>query len=241
MSWHTSRLAAFDTETSGVDVEQDRIVTAAVLLVGGGRATETHTWLANPGVEIPESASAVHGITTERARMEGRPAAEVVTLVSALLAEQVAAGAPIVAMNARFDVTLLDRELGRHGLPSLAEQAGREPLVIDPYVIDKAVDKWRKGPRKLLNLAHHYGVRLTADDAHNAGADALAAARIAYRQAVVYPELQEGGAELLHLRQATWAREQAIDLQAYLREKNNDPNLVIDGAWPLIPRQEVAS
>jgi uncharacterized protein YprB with RNaseH-like and TPR domain len=30
MSWHTGRLAAFDIETTGVDPESDRIVTAAV-------------------------------------------------------------------------------------------------------------------------------------------------------------------------------------------------------------------
>jgi DNA polymerase-3 subunit epsilon len=240
VSWHTGRLAAFDTETTGVDVEQDRIVTAALLLVGGGQPTETHTWMADPGVNIPEAASAVHGITSAQARAEGRPAPMVVSEVSALLADQIAAGIPIVGMNLRYDFTILDRELHRHGIAPLAEQAGREPLAVDVYVIDKALDKYRKGQRKLVNLAQQYGVKLGGDDAHNAGADALAAARVAYKQAVRWPELQEGGAELLHLRQKTWAREQAIDLQAYLRQKNGDPSLVVDGSWPLIPRQEVA-
>jgi DNA polymerase-3 subunit epsilon len=235
VSWHTGRLCAFDTETTGVDVESDRIVTAAVILVGGGQPAESHTWLADPGIGIPEKATEVHGITTERARTEGRPAAEVLTLVSALLAEQVAAGIPIVGMNLRYDCTLFDRELARHGLPSLAEQADREPLAVDVFVIDKALDKWRKGPRKLVNLAEQYGIRLAESDAHDAGADALAAARIAWRQAEKWPaEVQEGGLELLHLRQKTWAREQAVDLQAYLRRK--DPAAVVEGAWPLIPR-----
>ncbi|MGW1174583.1 exonuclease domain-containing protein [Kitasatospora sp. NPDC002543] len=235
MSWHLGRLAAFDTETTGVDVESDRIVTAAVLLVGGGQPTVPHTWLADPGIDIPQEASAVHGVTTERAQTEGRPAAEVVALVAALLAEQVAAGIPVVGMNLRFDFTTLDRELMRYGLPSLAEQAGREPLAVDVFVIDKALDKWRKGPRKLVNLAEQYGIRLAEGDAHDAGADALAAARIAWRQAEKWPtELQTPGLELLHLRQKTWAREQAIDLQAYLRRK--DPQAVVEAAWPLIPR-----
>ncbi len=234
MSWHLGRMCAFDTETSGVDVEADRIVTAAVLLVGGGRPTETHTWLADPGVDIPEPASAVHGITTERARAEGRPAAEVVEQVSALLAEQVAARVPIVAMNARFDFTILDRELGRHGLPPLVEQAGEvEPLVLDPLVMDKRAERFRRGKRRLVDLAQVYDVQL-GDDAHDAGADALAAARIVYKLAARYPALQTTELERLHQMQVAWAREQAIDLQEYLRRK--DPATVVEQAWPLVPR-----
>jgi DNA polymerase-3 subunit epsilon len=235
VSWHLGRLASFDIESTGVDVESDRIVTVAVLLLGGEQPTETHTWLADPGIDIPEQATAVHGISTAHAREHGRPAPEVLGLVSALLAEQVAERRPIVAMNGRFDFTILDRELCRHGLPSLAEQAGREPFVVDPYVIDKALDKYRSGPRRLVNLAEHYGVKLAAEDAHDAGADALAAARIAYRQAVLYPALQRD-LELLHLTQATWAREQAISLAAYFEAKGRPQ--YVEGAWPLIPRQE---
>ncbi|MFF9643653.1 exonuclease domain-containing protein [Kitasatospora aureofaciens] len=233
MSWHTGRLCAFDTETTGVDVESDRIVTAAVLLVGGGQPTETHTWLADPGIDIPEAASAVHGVTSERARAEGRPAPMVVSEVAALLADQIVTGVPVVAMNARFDVTILDRELARHGLPSLAEQAGAEPLVLDPLVMDKRAEKYRRGGRKLVDLARHYGVQL-GDDAHDAGADALAAARIVYKIAARYPAVQETELAELHAMQAHWAREQAIDLQEYLRRK--DPAAVVEPAWPLIPR-----
>ncbi|MFB7671644.1 exonuclease domain-containing protein [Kitasatospora purpeofusca] len=235
MSWHLGRMASFDTESTGVDVENDRIVTAAVLLLGDGRPTETHTWLTDAdGLEIPEAATAVHGITTAQARAGGRPVAEVLAQVSALLAEQAAAGAPIVAMNGRFDFTMLDRGLDRAGLPSLVEQAGNvEPLVVDPYVIDKAMDKWRKGKRKLVNLAETYGVRLSEADAHDAGADALAAARIAYMLAVRYPRLQ-GSAAGLHNLQEKWAREQAESLQEYLRK--SDASAVVESAWPLVPR-----
>jgi DNA polymerase-3 subunit epsilon len=67
MSWHTKRLAAFDIETTGVNPESDRIVTAAVSLLGGGQPAEHLSWLVDPGIEIPAGASSVHGITTERA------------------------------------------------------------------------------------------------------------------------------------------------------------------------------
>ena len=77
-NWHNGRLAAFDIESTGVNPQSDRIVTATVSVVGGGLPAESTSWLADPGVEIPEGAARVHGITTEQARAEGRPAAEVV-------------------------------------------------------------------------------------------------------------------------------------------------------------------
>jgi hypothetical protein len=92
MSWHTGRLAGFDLETTGIDVEQDRIVTACVVQCGGGHDTASGTWLADPGIDIPEEAAKVHGITTAQARAEGHPAAEVVEQVVAALAEVVLAG-----------------------------------------------------------------------------------------------------------------------------------------------------
>ncbi len=129
MSWHIGRLAAFDLETTGTDTEHDRIVTAAIGLVGGGLDAQQHAWLVDPGVEIPAGATAVHGITTERARAEGRPAAEAVAEIIAVLADQVRAGVPIVAFNARFDLTILDREARRYGLPTLVRQRCAAPAV----------------------------------------------------------------------------------------------------------------
>lgn len=235
MSWHLGRLCAFDLETTGVDKENDRIVTGAVILLGGDEPTETHTWLANPGIDIPAGATAVHGITNAHAREHGRPAAEVVAEVTALLAKQILAGVPLVVMNATYDLTLFDRELQRNGLPSLLEQANlREPDVIDPLVIDRGIDPYRPGKRRLTDLAAHYGV--TLDNAHNAAADALGAARVAWMQAARTPSLQCSTAAL-HLRQQHWAKEWAANYQQHLRSKGN-PTAVVDGRWPMVPRQQ---
>ncbi|KIQ67020.1 DNA polymerase III subunit epsilon [Kitasatospora griseola] len=235
MSWHLGRMAAFDTETTGIDRETDRIVTAAVILLGGDEPAETHTWLANPGIDIPAGATAIHGITTEHAREHGRPAVEVVAEVSTLLAKQIVNGVPLVVMNATYDLTLLDRELSRHQLPSLLEQANlREPDVIDPLVIDRGLDPYRPGKRRLTDLAAHYGV--TLDDAHNAAADAIGAARVAWMQAARTPSLQLGTAAI-HLRQEHWAREWAANYQQYLRSKGKS-DAIVDGRWPMIPRQQ---
>jgi DNA polymerase-3 subunit epsilon len=226
-------MAGFDLETTGVDVEQDRIVTACVVQCGGNHPTQSATWLADPGIEIPEEAAKVHGITTDRARAEGRPAAEVVEQVVAALAEVVLAGTPVVAMNAAYDLTLLDREARRHGVQPLIDIVGGDLRVIDPRVLDKQIDKFRRGGRKLEDLCRTYEVRL--DGAHSADADAIAACRVAWRQGSTRPELAELSLDDLHNSQIWWAAEQAASLQEHFRKTR--PDAVVEGAWPLIPRQ----
>ena len=69
--WATGPLVAFDTETTGLDMDADRIVTAYV----GDGSTRGLSWLVDPGVAIPAKATAIQGITTDEARAHGRPAA----------------------------------------------------------------------------------------------------------------------------------------------------------------------
>jgi len=233
MSWYAERLAAFDIETTGVDPECDRIVTAAVSLVGGGQPAEHLSWLVDPGIEIPSDASAVHGITTERARAEGRIAGEAVDEITTVLADQLRQGVPIVAFNARFDLTILDREARRHGLRALLDRVGGPDgmLVIDPHILDKQFDRFRRGKRTLSAVCERY--RVTLDEAHAANADALAAARVAYRLGANVPELREIDLRVLHREQVSWAAEQAASLQEYFRGQRRDER--IEGAWPIIP------
>jgi DNA polymerase-3 subunit epsilon len=233
MTWHLGRMAGFDLETTGVDVETDRIVTACVVQCGGSHPTQSSTWMANPGINIPEGAAKVHGITTEQAQADGQPAGEVVQQIVAALTQVVLAGIPVVAMNAAFDLTMLDREARRHRVYPLADSVGEDLRVIDPYVIDKQVDTYRKGPRKLTDLCAHYDVRL--DGAHTADADAIAACRVVWRLGQRYEQLAAMSLGELHKAQVDWAAEQAASLQEYLRRK--DSSAYCAPEWPLVPAQ----
>lgn len=225
------RLAAFDIETTGVDPQSDRIVTAAVSLVGDGRPTESHSWIVDPGVEIPAGATAVHGITTERARAEGVASAEAVHEITALLADQLLHGTPVIAFNARFDLTTLDREARRYGIVPLIERVGADRmLVVDPFVLDKQFDRFRRGKRTLGAVCEHYRVRL--DAAHDANADAVAAARVAWRLAQAIEELRETELALLHTQQIAWAAEQAASLELYFQEQGRQE--LVEREWPVV-------
>ncbi|ADI05533.1 DNA polymerase III subunit epsilon [Streptomyces bingchenggensis BCW-1] len=239
-SWFEGPLAAFDTETTGIDVEQDRIVSAALVVQrGAGSLPEVRRWLVSPGIPVPEAASAIHGLTDSHLQRHGRWPAPVVDEVARALAEQAARGTPVVVMNAPFDLTLLDRELKRHRNASLSTYVSLRSLtVLDPRVLDKHLDRYRKGRRTLTDLCAHYGVELTG--AHDAAADATASLevvravgrRFTSRLGTMTP------AEL-HDRQTVWYAAQARGLQAWFAL--NGSQEVCDPAWPMRPELPAAA
>ncbi|MGO3885966.1 MAG: 3'-5' exonuclease, partial [Mycetocola sp.] len=213
-AWATP-LGVFDLETTGIDVVSSRIVSACVgVLDANGDPVEQRSWLADPGVEIPEQASAVHGISTERARAEGRPAAAVVFEIVEALRDLFSRGIAVVAYNAPFDFSLLAAEAERYGVAPLAAHP-----VIDPLVIDKQLDRYRKGKRTLEAAAGIYGVDLK--DAHDAGADAIAAGRVAQAIARRHPDKLALPAAQLHEAQQEWYRDQSERFQEYMRRTKN--------------------
>jgi DNA polymerase-3 subunit epsilon len=222
-------VGVFDLETTGIDVTADRIVTAHVgLLDAEGRVIRARDWLADPGVEIPDGASAIHGISTAHARLHGRPAREVVDEVVTALRALLDAGIPVVAYNAPFDFSMLKYEALRHGVPPIESPSP----VIDPLVVDKAYDRWRRGKRTLEVVAAHYAVRL--DAAHEASADAVAAGRVAQALAERFAPWLPTTVHELHTRQIGWARAQAESLTEYfIRVGRIDPDDRLDGRWPI--------
>lgn len=228
-SW-AQRIAVFDLETTGLDLKEARIVTACVveLDMDGEPVGETLEWLADPVIEIPEGASNVHGVTTDIARRDGRPAAEVVREIVDSLRAYFDQGVAVVAYNAPYDFSILHNEAIRHGIAPISEPAP----IIDPMVIDKRVEQYRKGKRTLSVVSDYYGVGLS--DAHNATADAIAAGRVAQAIAKRYAnELPESAAEL-HQAQIGWSAEQDASFEKWMRQ-NNDPNFSANIGWPLKP------
>lgn len=222
--WVEGPLAAFDLETTGTDPFEARIVTATIVEVGSAGLLAERHWLVNPGVEIPAEAAAVHGVTTERARGEGLSAPRAVSEIADRLEEIAVSGAPLVIFNANYDLTVLRCEEQRHGL--MAAMLGP---ILDPLVIDRALDRWRSGKRRLAYVCNAYGVR--QDGEHTSGGDALAAARLAWRMAHDYSAVGHRTLDELQVWQATSQREWAEDFERFLRAKGRDD--VIEREWPV--------
>ncbi len=189
MRWATAGpLISLDTETTGVNPFEARVVDIAIVSVQPGQEAQIHAVLVDPAVEIPEAATAVHGISTERVRAEGKPAAEVLDLFVGDVALALKAGTPVVIQNAAYDLTVLHAECVRHGLPTLEDRLGRSVgPVVDPMVVDRHLIKYRRrvsatqGARQLKTLAQVYGVTWDDTQAHGAAYDALIGARVVWR------------------------------------------------------------
>lgn len=223
-SWTQSRLVGFDLETTGVEPETARIVTAAFV----DSAEDTRTWLADPGTEIPETARAIHGITTEFAQANGAPAAQVVAELCAVFAELRDTGAVVVGHNIVYDLSVMSAEVKRHrpdiDFPAII------PTIVDTFVVDKHIDPYRRGKRTLTETAKVWKVELL--DAHDASADALAALDISRALAENSTEIARLTRAEIMAAQGEWKSSQAAGLQAWLRKKGN-AEAVVDGSWPM--------
>ena len=148
----------FDTETTGLDSREDRIIEfGGVELVNRFPTGRTLHFYFNPqGRAVHPDALAVHGISD--ADLVGKPAfAELAAELQEFLDD-----AMLVAHNANFDIGFLDAEFSRIGLPRV------DPArVIDTLALARR--KHPMGPNSLDALCRRYGI----DNSHRTRHGAL--------------------------------------------------------------------
>jgi DNA polymerase-3 subunit epsilon len=198
-------------------------VTAHVgLLDASGTALRSRSWIADPGVAIPEGATAVHGITTAHART-GAPqprSSQRSRLHCAICSPPASRSSPTTRRSTS------PAEV--RGAPPRHPAHRRTSPVVDPLVLDKAHDRFRKGKRTLEVVAAHYAVALVG--AHDAAADAIAAGRVA--QALARRFALAGPVEL-HTQQIAWARAQAESLTEYFVRMGRSTRFPPRRSWPI--------
>lgn len=218
-----------DAESTGIDVFNDRIVQWVISLADAeGNILATDEWIIDPGVEVPEEAAAVHGFDTAYLRENGTDPLVALGQISSVLMEN--RHLIWVFYNANYDLSILDAEFRRHGITDrFGSYVEKNVRVFDPIVVDRAKDKYRKGSRKLMNVADHYGVTYNEDDLHNALADVEVTAKVAARVA-------EKFGIPTNAQQKAWYADWAEGLETYLRK--TDPEAVVDRVWPLRLKEE---
>jgi DNA polymerase-3 subunit epsilon len=236
-TWTDGELLAFDLETTGVDRFSDVPVSYALVTFEGGQVTASDAGLVDPGREIPAGAVAVHGISTERARAEGRPLADSVDMMAGRLVDASARGVPIVGMKLDFDLTILDVQCRMAG-GGLVER-GFGAAVIDPLVIDRHFDRYRKGRRTLGDLCAEYGVDLS--QAHDAAADAKATVDVLFALCHRYPEIAALDPAALHRSQVDWHREWATSYDEWRQSRGMRPLDRRELDWPIASDDSVAA
>ena len=104
-------MLSFDLETTSANPLEARIVTSAMVRIHN-KDVEPLELLADPGVEIPEAASKVHGITTEHAREHGQPHEKVLAETVERIRQGWADGLTLIVFNAPYDLTVLRQLTG---------------------------------------------------------------------------------------------------------------------------------
>jgi DNA polymerase-3 subunit epsilon len=167
-------LVVFDLETTGIDVEKDRIVQIAMIRVEPDGSRDEWETLVNPECPIPPQATAVHGISDADVR-DAPTFSQVRGEV-----EQRLAGADVAGFNSvRFDLPLLEAELARAG--SRPEWTGVRHL--------DALRIFHTMERRDLTAAYRFYCDEDLVGAHGALADARATLEVLDAQVGRYDEV----------------------------------------------------
>ncbi|KQZ15074.1 MULTISPECIES: DNA polymerase III subunit epsilon [unclassified Mesorhizobium] len=148
----------FDTETTGLDAREDRVIELGCIeLVNRFPTGRTFHHYINPqGRSINVEAQAVHGISA--ADLVGKPS-------FADIAEEFLVfidGAKLIAHNAGFDMAFINAEFGRLGHPAVGQER-----VIDTLALARR--RHPMGPNSLDALCRRYGI----DNSHRTKHGAL--------------------------------------------------------------------
>ena len=156
------REIVFDTETTGLDASQDRVIEiGGVEMIDRFPTGRTFHVYINPGDRrVHPDAVAIHGITDERLANEPRFEA-IVDDFLAFLGED----ARLVAHNANFDMGFVNAELARLGRPPIHAERVLDTLSL-------ARRKHPMAPNSLDALCKRYGVDNSMREKHGALLDA---------------------------------------------------------------------
>ena len=159
-----------DTETTGLDVARDRVVSFGAVEVHGTRVyrARTHDLLVDPAMPIPKRSIAVHGITDAMARAAPTMEATWPTIEAAL------DGRVVVGHNIGFDAAILAHEAMRLGA------TWKPAALVDTMLLAAALEPERKD-LTLDGLASAYGIAI--EGRHTALGDALMTAALYVRLA----------------------------------------------------------
>ena len=175
-------LVFFDLETTGTNINSDRIVEICYLKVFPNGNEESKTLRINPEMHIPEASSAIHGIYD--ADVADCPTFKDVAKMIAADIE----GCDLAGFNSnRFDIPLLAEEFLRVGVD--IDMMKRK--FVDVQVI------FHKMEQRTLGAAYKFYCDKNLEDAHTAEADTRATYEVLKAQLDRYPEVLENDVKFL--------------------------------------------
>lgn len=211
--WLSPGFIAFDTETTGTNPAEDRIVTAAAVRFENGEPVDARSWLLKIDIPIPQRSIDVHGITNELSQSQGTPQEEALAHIREHLT---APRLPLVAFNSTFDIAMLNANLERMNLAPIIDVP-----VLCPYVLDKQFNKYVKGKnqRRLMPTIQRYGLELNEEDWHGAEADATITGKLLLAQFDAYENLRAFSPANLAEQVDEWREQQDREFKEWLAKQ----------------------
>jgi DNA polymerase-3 subunit epsilon len=208
-------LVCVDFETTGLDTSKDRIVEIGLVRLMPNGTRQEFQRRVDPGIDIPESATRIHGIRNDDVRgLFGEPTlARIGKEIVEFMGESDLAGFNLL----QFDLPLWESECQRHGL----EFSAVNRRIVDAKLIFEVKeigwDRFLQGPKNLNNAVLHYcgreqavvfasrdgnngdawvGQSVDEQHRHSAVKDAAASLDVLLAQLYRYPDLPRGVAGL---------------------------------------------
>jgi len=177
----TRPIVFFDLETTGTDISNDRIVEISIVKLFVDGHEDIFTQLINPGMHIPEGASAVHGITDDDV-LDSPTFAATAPDILARFNDSDLCGYNVI----RFDLPFIRMEFYRNNIAFNIDGVN----IIDPMKIFMM-----KEPRDLTAALQFYCNR-NLEDAHSAEADTIATKDVLLAQIERYDDVPNTVTEL---------------------------------------------
>ena len=175
-------LVFFDLETTGTNINSDRIVEICYLKVHPNGNEESKTLRINPEMHIPEESSAIHGIYDEDVK-DCPTFKEVAKKIAADIE-----GCDLAGFNSnRFDIPVLAEEFLRAGVD--IDLMKRK--FIDVQVI------YHKMEQRTLSAAYKFYCNKNLEDAHTAEADTRATYEVLKAQLDRYADILQNDINFL--------------------------------------------
>lgn len=172
----------FDLETTGINIAKDKIVEISVLKISPNGKEEQRTIRVNPGMHIPEEATAIHGIRDED--VKDCPVFKNIAKELARFIE----GCDLGGYNSnRFDIPLLAEEF----LRAEVDFDMRKRRFVDVQTI------FHKMEQRTLSAAYRFYCNKNLEDAHTAAADTMATYEVLQAQLDRYGDALQNDVDFL--------------------------------------------
>lgn len=211
--WWQRPFTAIDTETTGLNWNEDRVIQIGLSYFSDGQYLGGHAEIIDSGHPSCQEAIDTHHITDEMQRLLGvRP-----TDIFPLIRQNLMHPGFLVIMNAPFDLNFLLAELDRMAYNPIEIGHVIDPLVIDRFYSKNRIPSLARGKRTLKAMSERYGIN--DYPLHDAGHDSRRVGELAIRMAQNHGQLGRTPLSELMKKQRTWHKQWSDDFAGFADAK----------------------